>query len=127
MDPNNINILVLAYLGDSVYEHHIRNYLVHKKIANVNDLQTESLKYVSAKSQAKIVRELLECNFLAEDEKNIYRRARNAKNNHHPKSCDIVTYKQATGLEGIIGYLELLEKFNRIQEIIEIIVGEIVC
>ena len=119
MNPNNMNILVLAYLGDSVYEHYIRTYLIHQNIANVNDLQTASLRYVSAKSQAKIVQELINRNQLTE--------ARNAKNNHHPKNCDIVTYKQATGLEGIIGYLEILGKIDRIQEIIKMIVGEIVC
>ena len=127
MNPNNMNILVLAYLGDSVYEHYIRTYLIHQNIANVNDLLSVSLRYVSAKSQAKIVQELIDRNQLTEEEQAIYRRARNAKNNHHPKNCDIVTYKQATGLEGIIGYLEILGKTDRIQEIIKMIVGEIVC
>lgn len=127
MNPNNMNILVLAYLGDSVYEHYIRTYLIQQNIANVNDLQTASLRYVSAKSQAKIIQELINRNQLTEEEQAIYRRARNAKNNHHPKNCDIVTYKQATGLEGIIGYLEILGKTARLQEILKTIVGEIVC
>ena len=68
MNPNNMNILVLAYLGDSVYEHYIRTYLIHQNIANVNDLQTASLRYVSAKSQAKIVQELINRNQLTEEE-----------------------------------------------------------
>lgn len=127
MDPYNMNILVLAYLGDCVYEHYIRNYLIHKNIANVNDLQTESLKYVSAKRQASIVQILLDQNFLTEEEKSIYRRARNAKNNHHPKSCDVITYKKATGLEAIFGYLEIMDDDKRIEEIMKKIVGEVVC
>ena len=33
MDINNINVLVLAYLGDNVYEYYIRKYLINKGIA----------------------------------------------------------------------------------------------
>ena len=47
-----INSLVLAYLGDTIYEDYVREYLIQKKIGNVNDLQSASIKYVSAKSQA---------------------------------------------------------------------------
>ena len=52
MDVRNINVLVLAYLGDTIYEDYIRRYLIRSGIANVNDLQTESIKDVSAKSQS---------------------------------------------------------------------------
>ena len=50
----NINALVLAYLGDAVYEIYIRNYLINKGINKVNDLQKEAVKYVSAKAQSKL-------------------------------------------------------------------------
>ena len=46
-----INPLVLAYLGDTIYEDYIREYLINKGIRNVNDLQKEAIKYVSAKAQ----------------------------------------------------------------------------
>ncbi len=36
-----INSLVLAYLGDTIYEDYVRIYLIQSGIANVNDLQTE--------------------------------------------------------------------------------------
>ena len=55
MDINEINVLVLAYLGDSIYESIVREHLIKKKISNVKDLQKESLNYVSAVSQAKIL------------------------------------------------------------------------
>ena len=35
MDLKEINVLVLAYLGDAIYEYYVRNYLIDKKIANV--------------------------------------------------------------------------------------------
>ena len=52
MDIRCVNSLVLAYLGDAVYEEYIRDFLIKKKINKVNDLQKESINYVSAKRQA---------------------------------------------------------------------------
>ena len=68
MDVKNINVITLAYLGDSVYEVYIRNYLIHKGIAKVLDLQKEAIKYVSAKSQCRILSFLIDNNYLSEDE-----------------------------------------------------------
>ncbi len=121
MNLLEINVLVLAYLGDTIYEDHIRRFLIKKGIANVNDLQTESLKYVSAVNQAAYLKRMLENSFLNEDEINIVMRARNYKTTSHPKSCDIVTYKYATGLEALIGYLDLSNNNERINEIMNFI------
>ncbi len=124
MDINNMNILVLAYLGDNIYEYYIRKYLINKGIADVNSLQSESIKYVSAKAQKEIVDKLISDNFFTEDELDVFKRARNHKGNRHPKNCDIVTYKYATGLEAVIGYLELTSKRDRIENIMNNIIGE---
>ena len=113
-----INSLVLAYLGDTIYEDYVREYLIKKKIGNVNDLQTESIKYVSAKSQASFLEQLIEKNFFTEEEMDVIHRARNHKNNSHPRNCDIITYKKATGFEALIGYLKLENRIERINEII---------
>lgn len=112
-----INSLVLAYLGDTIYEDYVREYLIKKGIRNVNDLQKNSIKYVSARAQALYLEELLAKDFFTSEEEEIIRRARNHKNNSHPKNCDIITYKKATGLEAIIGYLKLEKEFTRIDEI----------
>ena len=114
-----INSLVLAYLGDTIYEDYIREFLIKSGIANVNDLQTASIKYSSAKAQSEIVKKLIKDNFFNEDELEIFRRARNHKSNSHPRNCDIVTYKYATGFEAIIGYLKLENKIDRINEIMK--------
>jgi len=118
-----INVLVLAYLGDTIYENYVRRYLIDTGIGNVNDLQNESIKYVSAKSQAKYLINMIETNFLSDEEVRVVRRARNYKTTSHPKNCDIVTYKYATGLEALIGYLELENRKNRIDEIMNYILG----
>ena len=60
----NKNALVLAYLGDSIYEAYIRKYLIDKGISKVKDLQSESIKFVSAKAQAKFLKSMIDSNFL---------------------------------------------------------------
>lgn len=127
MDLETVNVLVFAYLGDTIYEDYIRKYLIKKGIPYVDDLQKEAVKYVSASSQASFLKDLIDKEFFTEEELNVIRRARNYKSKSHPKSCDIVTYKHATALEAIIGYLELKDDKVRINEIMEQILGDKVC
>ena len=114
-----MNNLVLAYLGDAVYELHIRNFLIESGLAKVNELQSASLNYVSAKSQRRILEELITNGYLTESEIEIVNRRRNASS-HSSKTTDIITYKKATGLECLIGYLYKndLERCNEILTII---------
>lgn len=121
MNVLEINVLVLAYLGDTIYENYVRRYLISKGIGNVNSLQTESINYVSAKAQAKFVNILIDKNFFTDEELGVIKRARNYKSTSHPKNCDIVTYKYATGLEALIGYLDLTNRNDRIDEIMKLI------
>lgn len=123
MNLSEINILVLAYLGDTIYEDYVRKYLILKGIGNVNALQQEATCYVSAKSQAKFLTDLMDKNLFTQEELDIIMRARNYKSNSHPKNCDIITYKYATGLEALIGYLELSNNKKRINEIMNYILG----
>ena len=117
MDINNINVIVLAYLGDAIYEVYIRESLINKGINKVERLQVESVKYVSAKGQAKILDNLISTGILNEEESDIVKRGRNYKRSAHPKNTDIVTYKYATGFETLIGYLYLTNK-DRLNEIL---------
>lgn len=123
METKEINILVLAYLGDTIYENYIRRFLIGKNIGNVDAMQKEAINYVSAKNQAKFLTKMLEENFITEQELAIVKRARNSKTKSHPKNCDIITYKYATGLEALIGYLSLENKEERIKEIMNYIIG----
>lgn len=121
MNILEINVLVLAYLGDTIYENYVRKYLINKGIANVNDLQKEAVNYVSAKSQSMYLKKMMDGNFLSNEELDVVKRARNYKTTSHPKNCDIITYKYATGLEALIGYLNLKENIERIDEIMNFI------
>ena len=117
-----MNNLVMAYLGDAVYELFIREYLINKGICKVKDLQEESIKYVSAVSQRRILEELINNNVLTEKEIEIVNKGRNASS-HPSKTTDIVTYKKATGLECLIGNLYNDNK-ERCYEILNRIVSE---
>ena len=117
MKTNELNPLVLAYLGDSIYEVYVRKYLIEKGISHVNDLQKEAIKYVSAKSQSKILEELTNNNFLKEEELEIIRHARNTKIGSHPKGASIIEYRYATGLEALVGSLYLDNEVTRLDEI----------
>lgn len=118
MDVNTINIITLAYLGDAIYEVYIREKLIRKGIAKVEELQKFTTKYVSAKGQANILNNLIDNNHLTEEELEIVKRGRNYKRSSHPKHTDIITYKYSTGFEALIGYLYLSNNQNRLTEIL---------
>lgn len=124
MRTNEINVLVLAYLGDAIYEEYVRLYLIKKGIAKVNELQKEAVKYVSAKAQSGFLHELIEKDIFDEMELSVIMRARNHKGKSKPKHTDIVTYKHATALEAIIGYLYLEKRNDKIDKIMNFITGE---
>ena len=117
------NPLVMAYMGDTIYEQHIREFLIKSGICKIGDLQQKSLEYVSAKSQRKHLERLEDANFLTDKEIDIVKWGRNAKG-AKTKHTDIVTYRLATGLEALIGKLYFAGKSERIKEIMEFIVGE---
>lgn len=122
MEIDNINIVTLAYLGDAVYELYIREYLIKNGIAKVIDLQNEAIRFVSAKNQNEILKYLIDCNILSDEEIAIVKRGRNYKRDSHPKGTDIITYKMSTGFEALIGYLYLNRQSKRLEELINYIV-----
>lgn len=120
MQPELMNALVLAYLGDAVLEVLVRDYLVMKKgISKPNDLQKAAVHYVSARSQAAFMKACKQENWLDENEMNWYRRGRNTKGRRNVKNMDVMTHNESTGFETVIGTLHLLERDQRIQIIFE--------
>ena len=88
-----MNSLVLAFLGDAVYELYIREQLIKKGISKVKTLQKEKIKYVSATNQVRILEFLENKGILTEEEKEIVKRGRNSHSHSNPKT-DIITYKK---------------------------------
>ena len=110
--------LVLAYLGDTVYESYIREHLIRQNInRKVNNLHKLAIQYSKAKAQATIIPELED--ELTEEEMKIFKRGRNQKSHTAPKNADIIDYKYATGFEALIGYLYLSEDKERLEYIVK--------
>lgn len=118
-DIRMYNPLVLAYIGDSVYDTFIRTMLVCGGSIQVNKLHKRAIKFVQAKAQAEITEELHD--ILTEEEQDIVRRGRNTKSSSVPKNADINDYRYATGFEALIGYLYLIGETKRLMEIFELI------
>lgn len=119
-DIKLLNPIALAYIGDSVYELYIRQYILNysgdKRSKNLHKL---SIKLANAKAQSGFLEEIQE--ILLEEELEIVRRGRNCKTGHVPKSASVIDYKRATALEALIGYLYLLKRTDRIKMIMKII------
>ncbi|MBR6688499.1 MAG: Mini-ribonuclease 3 [Clostridia bacterium] len=116
MDTRETNVKTLAYIGDVVYELYIREYVISNSREQVNKLHKKTIKYVSAKAQARIVAAMND--EFSDEEKDIIRRGRNAEANTVPKNTDVVTYKIATGFESLIGFLYLEKRIERLEYII---------
>lgn len=106
--------LVLAYIGDAVYEIVIRTLVISESGAQVNKLHKMTSNLVKAHSQAEIMKTLE----LTEEELSIFKRGRNAKTVSMAKNASMSDYRTATGFEALIGYLYLSGKTKRMLELI---------
>ncbi|UTR12490.1 Mini-ribonuclease 3 [Evansella sp. LMS18] len=127
-DPEQLNALALAYMGDAVLETYVRYRLISQGKVRPNRLHKTATQYVSAKAQAKVLRDFMDENLLTAEEFSVAMRGRNAKSGTIPKNTDPATYSLSTALEALFGYLYLTENNNRLDELIgqafEIIEGK---
>ena len=116
MRPDLINASVLAYLGDSVFEVMVRDYLVRESgLVKTNDFQKEAVKYVSASFHASFMHEMIKEGFFSEIEVGIYKRGRNTKGG----KSESLDHMHSTGFEAIIGTLYLQHDYERLEKIFE--------
>lgn len=118
LDVKQLNSLALAYMGDAVFDLHVRKHLLGLGTVRPNQLHNKAKKYVSAKAQAQIVYHFKEIEFLDDEELAVLRRGRNAKSGTVPKNTDVQTYCYSTAFEALVGYHYLLGNHERAQEII---------
>ena len=116
MDAGMYSPLVLAYIGDAVYEIMIRTKVVNEGNEQVNKLQKKSAALVKAGTQAKILMEIED--ELTETEHAVYKRGRNAKSASMAKNATMKEYRMATGFEALVGYLYLSEQYDRLAKIV---------
>ena len=123
IDPRQISPLSLAYIGDAVYEVYIRSYIMKDMNMPVSKLHKAATRFVSATSQAQIVKSISDT--FTDEETSVYKRGRNAHSYTSAKNADIVDYRMATGLEALIGYLYIKKETQRLEEIISLSINVI--
>ena len=112
--PDDIGVIQLAWLGDSVWELHQRLRYVHMPLKS-KELHLSVVNEVKAQAQAKSLDDIE--HLLNSFEINLIKRARN-KTKRFPKSSDPVVYSRATGFETLLGWLFLKDP-KRLSEIFE--------
>lgn len=117
VDVRSYSPLVLAYIGDGIYDLVIRSVVVGKGNTSPNQLHAHTSHIVKAETQSKMI-ELLQ-DELTEEEMNVYRRGRNAKSNTVAKNASMSDYRNATGFEALMGYLYLQGHMSRILELVQ--------
>ena len=115
--PEEIGVIQLAWLGDSVWELHQRLRHVHIPLKS-KELHLSVVNEVKAQAQSKSLQDIE--HLLNSFEINLIRRARN-KTKRFPKSIDPSIYSRATGFETLIGWLFLKdpERLSKIFEYLE--------
>lgn len=116
IDPKQMSPLVLAYIGDSIYDLVIRTYLLNKGNMPVNKINRHACALVKAETQSKLIG-FLEPQ-LTDIEKAVYKRGRNAKSYTSAKNATIGDYRRATGFEALMGYLYLSGRYDRLTGLI---------
>ena len=115
-EAKNLNPQVLAFVGDSVYTLFIRTMLAEKFDVKSGKLHTLANEYVKAGGQSDAVENVMQ--ILTEDELAVFKRARNAKKGTKAKTASVSEYNLSTGFEALIGYLYIIGKTERLNEIL---------
>lgn len=120
-EANSYSPLTLAFLGDSVYDTLIREYLLLMANMPVAKLHSAKIKLVCAEFQSKAYELISEK--LTEHELAVLKRGRNATGNTVPKHADAAEYRRATALECLFGYLYITGENERIRELFDFIIN----
>lgn len=116
-DIRSYSPLTLAYIGDGIFDLIIRTVVVARGNTSVNQLHQKTSGIVKAHSQAMMIKALDED--LTEEEREIYRRGRNAKSHTMAKNATVADYRSATGFEALMGYLYLTNQTDRLLELVK--------
>ncbi|WP_372637451.1 Mini-ribonuclease 3 [Cohnella sp.] len=110
--------IVLAYVGDAVFEVYVRQRLIAGSSRKPHELHRAATKYVSAAAQAKLLQQWSP--LLTEEEADVVRRGRNTKSGQPPRNADPADYRQATALECLVGYLYYEGQKERLEQLMEL-------
>lgn len=120
----NLSSLGLAHLGDSVFEVMVRSWLCLHGKARAKDLHRATVKYVSAPAQAAMAERIL--SLLTQEEADVFRRGRNTAPHSVPKAASRGEYQTATALEALFGWLYLRGRTQRLNELFDVMMAEVI-
>lgn len=115
VEVNAISMLVLAHIGDGVYELLTRTMLCKQGHSAAAKLHRLTVSYVNAPAQAAAAKKIMP--LLTAQELAVYKRGRNAKVNSVPQKATEGEYHAATGLEALFGWLYLQGETQRIDSL----------
>ena len=117
IDIRTYSPLVLAYIGDGIYELMVRTVLVGQGNRQASTLHKKASSYVKAYTQSAMILAVQE--ELTEEEHQVYKRGRNAKTVTMAKHASMHDYRHATGFEALMGYLYLTNQSKRMIDLIK--------
>ena len=115
-DLREVSPLVLAYIGDSIYEVYARCKSATLGAGSNNKMHNNTVRYVSAEAQAMSARAL--AGELTEIESDYFRRGKNSNPHAVSKNANHADYMYATGFEALLGYLFLNNEEPRMEYLI---------
>ena len=118
MNIEAMNGSMLAFVGDAYFGLKIREYLIRLGINKSKKFHQSAVFYVSAKAQARVLQQMIDEDYLSDEELDIVRRGRNVSGGSVPKNTDVVIYRQSTGFEALIGFLYLDQRLERLDEVV---------
>jgi len=115
IEINKMSALALAHMGDAVFELQVRTMLCTGGLCVNGNLHRETVARVCAPAQAAFADRILP--ILTEEETAVYKRGRNAHVHTIPKNATASQYGKATGVEALFGWLHLMGRQERIEEL----------
>lgn len=121
VNPKELSSLSLAFVGDSVYELLVREYLLSTGKRQVGELNKDKVSMVCCSAQTQALDKIKP--LLTEEEEGVFRRGRNVQVHSVPKNSSLRDYHTATGFEALFGYLYLCGRIERIRELFSVIIS----
>ena len=115
--PATYSPLTLAFIGDAVFDLVVRTLVVEHGNTQVNKLHRQKSAIVKAEAQKDLYFAIKD--ILTEEEEAVFKRGRNAKPYTTAKNASVSDYRIATGVEALVGYLYMSERYDRVLELLK--------
>ena len=115
--PATYSPLTLAFIGDAVFDLVVRTLVVEHGNTQVNKLHRQKSAIVKAEAQKDL--DFAIKDILTEEEEAVFKRGRNAKSYTTAKNASVSDYRIATGVEALVGYLYMSERYDRVLELLK--------